>query len=77
MHMFVGPPDPVSNLRPVMHSGATKHKSTGLTGKRHPYSLDEFRGGTFAYQLRIEKQSIDDFNHAFWTDVRVSSVSLF
>lgn len=46
---LVGPPDPVSNLRPVIYddlpapSPATAPRpSRAVTGRQHPYSLSEF-----------------------------------
>jgi hypothetical protein len=54
----------------------------------HPYSLDEFNSASqgkgaahdpfhdereaWDLQYRLHKQSLDAFNHAFWTDVRTT-----
>jgi hypothetical protein len=66
---YVGPPDPVSNIRPVLydHPGATSAESL-----RHPYALDEFRDDshTLEYQWKLHRQQLDAFNDAFWRDVR-------
>ncbi|KAI0705813.1 hypothetical protein BC835DRAFT_1403653 [Cytidiella melzeri] len=62
---LVGPPDPISNLRPVVYDDAPPLPPTEV---RHPYSLREFRGDTREYQWKIQRQELDAFNHAFWTD---------
>ena len=78
---FVGPPDPVSNLRPAIYDEPVKEgESSGKTlkGKEiHPYSLDEFDGDPTDYQWKLERQRLDAFNHAFWTDVRSRQANSF
>ena len=69
---LVGPPDPVSNLRPVIYDDAPPLPPSEV---RHPYSLREFKGDTREYQWKIQRQELDAFNHAFWTDVRNTYVS--
>ena len=69
----VGPPDPVSNIRPVLYNdlGST----TAESPQQHPYSLDEFRNDsedTLEYQWKLQRQQLDAFNDAFWRDVRLS-----
>lgn len=66
---LVGPPDPVSNFRPVLYTDT----STSPT-LRHPYSLSEF-AGDHDLQWRLQRQSLDAFNHNFWTDA--SSLFLY
>jgi hypothetical protein len=68
---YVGPPDPVSNIRPVLYHDLDP---TGVESPRHPYSLDEFRqdSDTLKYQWKLHRQQLDAFNDAFWRDVRLS-----
>ena len=70
---MVGPPDPVSNLRPTIYedqvSEAESSKRNAKGKEVHPYLLDEFDGDPTDYQWRLERQRLDAFNHAFWTDV--------
>lgn len=65
---LIGPSDPVSNLRPVIYGDAQLAPTPKLN---HPYSLREFTGGAKDYDLqwKIQRQQLDSFNHAFWTDV--------
>lgn len=66
---YVGPPDPVSNIRPVLYHDLDP---TSVESPRHPYSLDEFRrdSDTLEYQWKLQRQQLDAFNDAFWRDVR-------
>ncbi|GBE81937.1 hypothetical protein BKA93DRAFT_740295 [Sparassis latifolia] len=66
-HNLVGPPDPVSHLRPIIYEDAP---STPLTGV-HPYSLKEFAGDTGEYQWKMQRQELDAYNNAFWTDSNI------
>ncbi|KAI0256835.1 hypothetical protein BJV78DRAFT_1384648 [Lactifluus subvellereus] len=69
----VGPPDPVSNIRPVLYDDPV---STSAESSRHPYSLHEFRDDTdtnadtdtLEYQRKLQRQQLDAFNDAFWRD---------
>ena len=65
---LVGPPDPVSHLRPVIYDDAPPPPPPQV---RHPYSLREFTGDTREYQWKMQRQEIDAFNHEFWQEVRV------
>jgi hypothetical protein len=73
-HDRIGPPHPISNIRPVIYDD-TVHPPQSST---HPYSLQEFQHARRThdplvdYELRwkLHKQQLDTFNHAFWTDVR-------
>ena len=67
---LVGPPDPVSNLRPVIYDDAPPPPPSDV---RHPYSLGEFTGDTREYQWKMQRQELDAFNHSYWTDVSASS----
>ncbi|KAI5123361.1 hypothetical protein M0805_001782 [Coniferiporia weirii] len=62
---LVGPPDPVSNLRPIIYDEDVPRTRTSPT---HPYLLDEFDGNPQDYQWRVERKWLDAYNHAFWTD---------
>ncbi|TCD68904.1 hypothetical protein EIP91_009454 [Steccherinum ochraceum] len=65
-HDLVGPPDPVSNLRPVVYDDAPPEiRSPNDT---HPYSLKEFRGDAREYQWKMQRQQLDAYNLAYWTD---------
>ena len=61
----VGPPDPISNIRPVIYDDLPADSSA----PSHPYSLREFTGDPREYQWKVQKQELDAFNHNFWTDV--------
>jgi len=67
---YVGPPDPVSNIRPVFYHDLDP---TSVESPRHPYSLDEFHelrhdSDTLEYQWKLQRQQLDAFNDAFWRD---------
>ncbi|KZP11960.1 hypothetical protein FIBSPDRAFT_755665 [Athelia psychrophila] len=65
---LIGPPDPISNLRPVLYSNASKGAHSELS---HPYSLREFSGDIVVdhdLQWRLHQQDLDAFSHKFWTD---------
>ncbi|KAA1471120.1 hypothetical protein DENSPDRAFT_837048 [Dentipellis sp. KUC8613] len=64
-HNRVGPPDAISNLRPILYDDPVPLSSEEL---RHPYSLSEFRGDPAEYQWKLQRQQLDAWNHAFWTD---------
>ncbi|KIP09561.1 hypothetical protein PHLGIDRAFT_67310 [Phlebiopsis gigantea 11061_1 CR5-6] len=61
---LVGPPDPISNLRPVIYDDAPAPASP----TSHPYSLKEFTGDTREYQWKVQRQAVDAINHKFWAD---------
>lgn len=66
---YVGPPDPMSNIRPVLYNDLS---STTAESSKHPYSLDEFHNDsedTLEYQWKLQQQQLDAFNDAFWRDV--------
>ncbi|CAE6436937.1 unnamed protein product [Rhizoctonia solani] len=64
---FVGPPDPISNIRPILRANLTE---LGLQ-RAHPYSLSEFsRQDVVGYSASaLHERHIEAFNHSFWTDV--------
>ncbi|KAH9005295.1 hypothetical protein EDB86DRAFT_3037663 [Lactarius hatsudake] len=63
----VAPPDPISNIRPILYDDPVSMTSESL---RHPYSLDEFRddSDTLEYQWKLQRQQLDAFNDNFWRD---------
>jgi len=70
---LVGPPDPLSNLRPVLYGPPSKLEDI----RSSPYSVTEFSESqapptaneqTEALEWRWEQESLDAFNQAFWTD---------
>ena len=63
---LVGPPDPVSHLRPIIYDDAPPPPPR----VRHPYSLGEFTGDTREYQWKMQRQELDTLNHEFWKEVR-------
>jgi hypothetical protein len=75
---LVGPPHPISNLRPVIYPSPSP-RSTDASGSspslNHPYSLREFAGNAadtdeFDLHFRLQRAALDKFNHDFWADVR-------
>ena len=65
---LIGPPDPVSNIRPVLF----RDQSSPPSSKTHPYSFAEFGEAdedSTDLQLRLERERLTAFNHAFWLDV--------
>lgn len=61
---LVGPPDPVSNLRPVIYDDLPVQSTNTI----HPYSLKEFTGDPREYQWKVQRQQLDAYNHKFWAD---------
>ncbi|KZS99210.1 hypothetical protein SISNIDRAFT_546017 [Sistotremastrum niveocremeum HHB9708] len=60
---LVGPPDPVSNIRPAIYSSARP-----TLPSIHPYSSHEFPpdGEPAQIALAIQREALDHFNHSFW-----------
>ena len=70
---LVGPPDPISNIRPAIYHQEDPSASTSYGDKvQHPYSLKEFTQAESVhdYQLNLQKTQLDAFDHAFWVNVR-------
>ncbi|KAF8636585.1 hypothetical protein AX17_003396 [Amanita inopinata Kibby_2008] len=68
---LIGPPDPVSHLRPVIYDNSPA--SIQPTQLHHPYSLTEFNSSNDPYgdlelQYNLQRQQLDAFNHQFWLD---------
>lgn len=69
---LVGPPDPISNIRPAIYHQEDPSSSISYGDKvQHPYSLREFTQveGAQDYQVNLQKTQLDAFDHAFWMDV--------
>ncbi|KAF8625804.1 hypothetical protein AX15_005191 [Amanita polypyramis BW_CC] len=71
---LVGPPDPISNIRPVIYD----ESEVSIQPKQlnHPYSLSEFDTVENSFddlelQYKLQRQQIDVFNHQFWFDSNV------
>jgi hypothetical protein len=64
LHVQVGPPDPLSNMRPVLYKN--EHLSTEKSS--HPYSLDEFHPVN-DLSLASESRKLDALNHQYWSSV--------
>jgi hypothetical protein len=69
---LVGPPDPISHLRPVIYDDP----SLSIQPKQlnHPYSLAEFSNQECSFEdlellYKLQSQHLDAFNHQFWFDV--------
>lgn len=70
---LVGPPDPISNIRPAIYHQEDPSSSTSYGDKvQHPYSLKEFTQAESAqdYQANLQKTQLDAFDHVFWLNVR-------
>jgi len=71
---LVAPPDPMSNMRPIIYSDVSP--AAPQPRSHHPYSLSEFtpedsRGGKpLELQFKLQRQQLDEFHHNFWFDVR-------
>ncbi|KAF9075249.1 hypothetical protein BDP27DRAFT_1380854 [Rhodocollybia butyracea] len=69
---LVGPPDPVSHLRPVIYDDATPPPPPAFLN--HPYSLQEFNAestkniNTYEMQWKLQRQQLDDLSQNFWLD---------
>jgi hypothetical protein len=70
-NILVGPPDPVSNLRPVLYDGLPDQKKTNAYSSRelraHPMDPHKF-------ELDLASQRLDKFNQEFWTNVRFTII---
>ncbi|KAE9409698.1 hypothetical protein BT96DRAFT_1012636 [Gymnopus androsaceus JB14] len=69
---LVGPPDPISHLRPVIYDDVPA--PTPPTILYHPYSLREFdpeparNVNAYEMQWKLQRQQIDDMSQNFWLD---------
>jgi len=66
--LLVGPPHPISNLRPVLYNGVPDDQS-----KTNAYSPNELQShvptNPDKFQLDHSMKSLDKFNHDFWAEV--------
>ena len=69
---LIGPPDPISHLRPVVYD----EPDVFIQPKQlpHPYSLSEFDSAEgpseeLELQYKLQRQQLDAFSHQFWLDV--------
>ncbi|KAF7304914.1 hypothetical protein MKEN_01205700 [Mycena kentingensis (nom. inval.)] len=66
--LHVGRPHPISNMRPVVYED---NESEPPRRAYHPYSLHEFDAtpsSPLKLQYKLQRQSLDDFHHAFWLE---------
>ncbi|KAJ3779260.1 hypothetical protein FB446DRAFT_613250, partial [Lentinula raphanica] len=69
---LVGPPDPISHLRPIIYDDVTPLSSPAVIN--HPYSLHEFdpeparNSNAYEMQWKLQRQQLDDFSQNFWLD---------
>lgn len=66
---LVGPPDPLSNLRPVVYGGLPESAPSATRF----YSEAELRGkqhDPHEFSLNFARAQLDALNHAYWADVR-------
>jgi len=76
----IGPPDPISNIRPVIYDDHPIHRDSRTSpATHHPYSLAEFttteRTGDYELLWKLHNQQLDSFHHNFWTDVSLPNPS--
>jgi hypothetical protein len=66
---LVGPPDPLSNLRPVVYGGDPEpHPSA--TGFYTEAELQGTQHDPHEFSLNFAKTQLDALNHGYWADVR-------
>ncbi|KAJ7774889.1 hypothetical protein B0H16DRAFT_1659979 [Mycena metata] len=67
VHDRVGPPHPISNMRPIIYDEETPASKSRF----HPYSLHEFDPrptSPYHLQWKLQRQQLDEFHHAFWLE---------
>ncbi|KAJ8584942.1 hypothetical protein M405DRAFT_746142 [Rhizopogon salebrosus TDB-379] len=64
---FIGPPDPTSNIRPIIYTSSSFLSEPVLP---HPYSLKEFSDDTVDHELQwnLHREQLDAFNHTYWAE---------
>ncbi|RSH94458.1 hypothetical protein EHS25_004261 [Saitozyma podzolica] len=70
---LVGPPDPISNIRPVIYASTPSRRRT----PNSPYSTGEFpaestRLEELELEWRLRQQRVDAMNHRFWASTNTS-----
>ncbi|KAJ7111561.1 hypothetical protein C8R43DRAFT_903959 [Mycena crocata] len=64
----VGPPHPISNMRPIIYDDETPASTSRVD---HPYSLHEFDpepSSPYKLQWKLQRQQLDEFHHSFWLE---------
>lgn len=82
---LIGPPDPISHIRPVIYDGPTAPHKPKLSST-HPFSLYEFDDcppsdideslNDMEFQWKLQREQLDIFHQDFWTDVSPSRILL-
>jgi apoptogenic protein 1 len=69
--VLVGPPHPVSNIRPVLYDGQLPDRTaTNAYSAREVQPPRDAASDPTKFQLDLTLQRLDRFNHNFWLDVR-------
>lgn len=74
-HDLVGPPHPISHIRPILYDDPPIRYPLRL---RHPYSLSEFKSASidefseFELQYKLLRQQLDTLHQTFWLDVSMT-----
>ncbi|KAJ4487907.1 hypothetical protein J3R30DRAFT_3279581 [Lentinula aciculospora] len=69
---LVGPPDPISHLRPIIYDDVSSPPTPAVV--YHPYSLQEFdpvparNSNTYEMQWKLQRQQLDELSQNFWLD---------
>ncbi|PVF99116.1 hypothetical protein CPB86DRAFT_703866, partial [Serendipita vermifera] len=67
--VLVGPPHPVSNIRPILYDGQLPDQTpTNAYSAREVQPHNETSGDPHKFQLNLTLQRLDRFNHDFWLD---------
>ncbi|KAL0071368.1 hypothetical protein AAF712_001225 [Marasmius tenuissimus] len=72
---LIGPPHPISNLRPIIYDDIPTPPPPSLL--HHPYSLAEFdpepekNESSLELQWKLQRRQLDDLNHHFWLDSNI------
>ncbi|KAJ3999120.1 hypothetical protein F5050DRAFT_1551071, partial [Lentinula boryana] len=69
---LVGPPDPISHLRPIIYDDVPPPPVPAVVN--HPYSLQEFDPepaknlNAYEMQWKLQRQQLDDLSQNFWLE---------
>ncbi|KAG7092506.1 hypothetical protein E1B28_008857 [Marasmius oreades] len=72
---LIGPPDPISHLRPIIYDDVPTPPPPSLL--HHPYSLAEFdpepsnNESAHELQWKLQRKQLDDLNQYFWLDSNI------
>ncbi|KAK7014838.1 hypothetical protein R3P38DRAFT_1414061 [Favolaschia claudopus] len=67
----VGPPHPISNMRPMIYDENNSDTPAPTSSVNHPYSLHEFDPeptSPYKLQWKLQRQQLDEFHHSFWLE---------